>query len=125
MKNNPAVAQPDFEGIFHLLLSGRRTAVFTGYRPHHAIHTNYQTTGEHTYLDHEIVKPGGSARVAVRFITPHVYPHCIWEGRELAVQEGARIVGILQITSITNGILRVAPESFRPEWKEPPELRHE
>ncbi len=124
MENSTALAQPDCEGIFHLLLSGRNTSVFSGYRPYHAIHTNYQTTGEHTYLDHDVVKPGESVRVAVRFITPNVYPQCIWEGRELTVQEGARIVGILKITSIANEALRVVPESFKPEWKEPPRLRH-
>jgi translation elongation factor EF-Tu-like GTPase len=114
---------PDFEGTFHLLATGRRTPVASGYRPQHAIHENYQTSGEHTYLDREILELGQSAPVAVRFITPHVYPRCLWEGRELSVQEGVRVVGLLKVTHIINESLRVTPASYNSVWVAPPGLK--
>ena len=113
---------PDFEGVF-LLLPGRGAAVQSGYRPQHVIHSNYQTSGEHKYLDVAKVNPGESARVAVRFITPEAYPRCLWKGRELSVQEGSRIVGRLTVTSILNEALRVTLESYSPVWVEPPGLQ--
>lgn len=122
MSHKPVDQTPDFEGIFQLLPSGRQP-VRSGYRPQHAIHSNYQTSGIHTYLDCDLVKPGESARVAVHFVTPEVYPRCIWEGRELDVQEGSRIVGILTVTSILNEALRVNPKYYVPEWTEPLGLR--
>ena len=70
----------------------------SGYRPQHTIHDNYQTSGIHTYLDRGTLEPGQSAPVAVHFITPQVYPRCLWEGRELSVQEGGRVVGRLTVT---------------------------
>lgn len=76
----------DIEGVSQLSPSHSR--VISGYRPQHAIHDNYQTSGEHTYLDQESVGPGESAKAEVRFITPEAYPCCVWEGRVLSVQEG-------------------------------------
>lgn len=115
--------EPDFEGIFHLDAGYPGPAGSGVFRPHHAIHENYLTSGIHTYLDRELVHPGESAPVAVHFITPHFYPHCIWEGRDLLVQAGARLVGHLVVTRIINETLRVSPEAYNPRWVEPPELR--
>jgi translation elongation factor EF-Tu-like GTPase len=101
--------KPDFEGMFHLSATGRSSSIVSGYRPQHAIHTNYQTSGEHTYLDCEVLEPGQSARVEVRLITPEVYPHCLWEGRELSVQEGGLLVSTLLGRNVRNRE-RVAPK---------------
>lgn len=114
---------PDIEGVFHLA-SDHRTVV-SGYRPEHTIHENYQTSGEHTYLNRESVGPGESANVEVRFLTPEVYPRCIWEGRVVSVQEGARVVGTLKVTRICNESLRVAQAQYKSQWVEPAGLRGE
>src|SRR6266545_3508867 len=85
----PTHRPPDFEGTFHLFSTAKPK--LSGYRPHHAIHENYQTSGTHTYLDQDRVEPGETVRVAVHFITPHVYPHCIWEGRELSEEHTSEL----------------------------------
>lgn len=110
---------PDFDGIFHLFAGVRTAPVFSAYRPQHEIHDNYQTSGVHTYLDCDKVEPGGAAKVAMHFITPQAYPHCIWEGRELAVYEGAKVVGKLVVTRIFNPLLRVTPKAYSPIWVTP------
>ncbi len=65
---------PDFEGTFHLFADGRRGPVYSNYRPQHAIHDNYQTSGHHNYLDRECLHPGDIAKVDVWLITPQIYP---------------------------------------------------
>jgi elongation factor Tu len=116
---------PDFEGTFSLSSSGRTTGVASGYRPQHSIHENYQTSGEHTYLDRELVEPGQSASVAVRLITPQAYPRCLWEGRILSVREGERIVGHLEVTRVINEALRTSADAYNPVWVEPPGLKRQ
>jgi translation elongation factor EF-Tu-like GTPase len=111
---------PDFEGTFYMLpIDGRITPVRSGYRPQHLIHENYQTSGDHTYPDQEWVNLGDSVRVLVRFISPEIYPNCIWEGRVLQVLEGSKKVGEVTISRIFNEGLRVSPEAYKPVWIEP------
>ncbi len=115
----------DIEGAFQLLgppQGGRQTPAFSGYRPQHKLHDNYQTSGQHTYLNVDQVAPGETANVAVTFITPDVYPRSLWVGREIDVLEGPRIVGKLRITRILNPILRGSAETYSPVWVEPSEL---
>ena len=111
--------EADFVGEITLVSTeagGRSTPARSGYRPVHAIHENYQTSGEHEYLDVEWLYPSESSRVKVRFVTPHVYPHCIWVGREINVQEGRRIVGVVTVTEIVNLKLECKPEDYKSTW---------
>jgi translation elongation factor EF-Tu-like GTPase len=112
---------PDFEGEFHL--AADHGPVTSGYRPQHALHDNYQSSGLHTYADRGAVGPGEVALVQVLLITPDVYPHCLWEGRTVSVLEGSRVVGTLKVSCVINESLRVAPEHYEPLWVEPAELR--
>lgn len=109
----------DFEGVFTLFASVRTQAPLSGYRPQHAIHENYLTSGEHTYLHCQALEPGHSAEVAVRLSTPEVYPQCLWEGRVLQVSEGLRVVGSVKVTKIMTESLRVAREACSPLWVQP------
>lgn len=113
---------PDLEGVFLLLAEGRTTPANSGYRPQHKLYDNYFTSGMHHYLDAEEVAPGGSARVAVWFITPEVYPHSVWRGREIAVHEGERLVGTLKVTKVMNPILRGSAAEYSSLWVEPADL---
>ena len=120
--------EADFVGEITLISTkagGRSTPAHSGYRPQHAIHENYQTSGEHEYLDVEELYPGESSRVKIRLMTPHVYPHCIWVGREINVQEGQRIVGIVTVTEIINLILECSPEDYKSTWVLPKHLESE
>lgn len=93
--------------------------MFTSYRPQHEVHENYQTSGHHTYIGCDSVRPGETAKVNVRLITPQVYPRCIWEGRSLRVLEGTKHVGNLLITRVWNPLLCTSPGKYEPQWVEP------
>jgi translation elongation factor EF-Tu-like GTPase len=114
----------DIEGVFHLFGSGGRSApAFSDYRPAHRLHENYFSSGVHEYLDSDRIHPGESRRVAVWLITPHVYPACLWEGREIGVYEGEHSqVGLLRVTEVRNPILRGTPERYKSVWTIPPGL---
>ena len=95
---------PDVEVIFEF--NGTRINPATnGYRPAHLIMDDYLTTGIHHYYKVDSVPPNGTARGTITFLTPKVYPHCLWIGKKINIQEGARIVGYATITHIYNPIL--------------------
>jgi translation elongation factor EF-Tu-like GTPase len=85
--------------------------VFSGYRPSHKVHDNYLTSAQHEYICVNQVAPGETAVVKVWFITPEVYPQCLWCCREIDVQEGKHVVGKLIVTKILNKILEGSPET--------------
>lgn len=112
----------DIEGEFHLLTSqesGRRNPVLSGYRPIHRLHENYLTSGYHEYSGVSQVAPGETAKVAVWFITPDVYPNSLWVGREIEVMEGSKVMGRLMVTKILNSVVCGSPETYSPIWVEP------
>lgn len=117
----------DIEGGFYIfptkLFSGRRSPAFSGYRPNHKVHDNYLTSALHEYIGVSQVDPGETAYAKVWFITPEVYPHCLWIGREIDVQEGARVIGKLTVTKILNKVLEGSPETYNSTWVEPQALK--
>lgn len=113
----------DVEGIFHLLPDGGRSLpVHSGYRPAHKIYENYLTSGIHEYVDSDSVAPGKTVQAKVWFITPEVYPGSIWDGREITVHEGERVIGSLKITRVLNPVLKGEPAKYNPIWTVPPGL---
>ena len=99
---------PDVEArieFFSAADGGRNKPAFTGYRPAHAVREDYLTTGTHQYLDKEKVLPGETVLANITFATPQYYPHCLWIGKVISVQEGARLIGRATITLIDNKIL--------------------
>jgi len=84
---------------------GRQGPVFSGYRPAHLVKDDYLTTGQHEYIDKEKVEPGETAKAEIFLISPEVYPHCLWVGKELALHEGAHLVGYAKVTKIMNKLL--------------------
>jgi translation elongation factor EF-Tu-like GTPase len=100
---------PDVEAEFTLFTAGqggrRSSPALSGYRPEHKVRDNYLTTGYHTYFDCDQVLPGQTVRCCIKFISPEAYPHCLWVGREIDVQEGSRLVGRARITKILNPVL--------------------
>ncbi len=83
----------------------RKTGVCDGYRPAHLIKEGYLTTGIHHYDDATEVSPNGCARGTISFLTPEAYPHCLWVGKKIPIQEGERIVGYATILKVLNPIL--------------------
>ena len=96
--------KPDVEVLF--CFNGvRKTAVAQGYRPDHLVKDKYLTTGIHHYFGVDSVPPDGTAKGTITFLSPESYPHCLWIGKKISIQEGARIVGYATITSIYNPLL--------------------
>lgn len=97
---------PDVEVVFEFN-STRTNPAADGYRPTHLVTDDYLTTGIHHYYQKDAVPPNGTAKGTITFLTPEVYPHCLWIGKKINIQEGARIVGHATITKIFNPILCV------------------
>ncbi|WP_217595560.1 hypothetical protein [Cohnella sp. GbtcB17] len=83
---------------------GRSKPAFSGYRPAHSVKDHYLTSGIHMY-ERESVNPGETVIGTIRFITPEAYPECLWEGKEIQIQEGSRLVGYATIIEIYNKTL--------------------
>lgn len=96
--------QPNIEVIFEFNGTRKNSAV-DGYRPAHLIVDDYLTTGIHHYYSVDSVPPNGNAKGTITFITPEVYPHCLWIGKKINIQEGARVVGEATVVKIFNPLL--------------------
>ncbi len=96
---------PDVEVIFEFN-GTRNTPTYDGYRPQHLVKDKYLTTGIHHYYDTKRVAPNSMATGTITFITPEYYPHCLWIGKVISIQEGERIVGHATITKIMNDLLK-------------------
>lgn len=83
----------------------RKSAVCDGYRPAHLVLDDYLASGIHHYYDVVSVPPLGTARGTITFLTPDAYPHCLWIGKRISIQEGARVVGYATVERIFNPIL--------------------
>ena len=95
---------PDVEVVFEFN-GARTTPAADGYRPAHLITDSYLTTGIHHYYHMDAVPPNGSAKGTITFLTPEAYPHCLWLGKKINIQEGSRVVGYATITRIFNPLL--------------------
>ena len=95
---------PDVEVIFEFN-GTRATPAVNGYRPAHMIVDGYLTTGIHQYYDVKALEPSGIAKGTITFLSPEVYPHCLWVGKKISIQEGNRVVGYATITHIFNPLL--------------------
>ena len=95
---------PDVEVLFEFN-GTRKIPAANGYRPHHLVVDNYLTTGVHHYYGIQTVSTNGTAKGTITFITPEAYPNCLWVGKKINIQEGARIVGYATILKIFNPIL--------------------
>ena len=84
---------------------GRQNEFVNGYRPAHLVKNDYLTTGVHEYYDTYKIKLGEYGLGTITFITPEAYPHCLWIGKVIKVQEGSRIVGDAKIRKIFNKLL--------------------
>ena len=95
--------EPDVRVTFYFN-GTRQFPMKNGYRPAHLVKNNYLTTGVHDYFGVKEVAPDGTVEGTITFITPEAYPHCLWIGKEIYIQEGARIIGKARIMKIYNKI---------------------
>ena len=101
VKSMPA---PDIEVVFEFNGTREHPAA-DGYRPEHLVKDNYSTCGIHHYYGVDMVPPNGQAKGTITFITPEMYPACLWIGRKINIQEGEKTVGYATITKILNPLL--------------------
>ena len=102
------IREPDVEAeitLFPTEAGGRQGPAFSGYRPGHKVRDDYITSGEHQYIGRAELAPGETALGTITFLSPEAYPHCLWVGREIDIQEGSRVLGRARITKIYNAIL--------------------
>jgi len=100
--------EPDIEAEVTFLKTeegGRSIPAFSGYRPNHLVKDDYLTSGTHEYIEKEEVQPGEMANARITSITPEYYPHCLWIGKVINIQEGGHLVGHAKITLIMNELL--------------------
>lgn len=98
MRTPDVVVQFQFNGT-------RKYPANDGYSPSHMITDGYLTSGVHHYNGIESVPVDGAAVGTITFITPEAYPNTLWEGKQINIQEGERIVGCATVIEVLNPIL--------------------
>jgi translation elongation factor EF-Tu-like GTPase len=96
---------PDIEVKVRFLSTedgGRNNPIYSGYRPQFTVAPNMQTSGEHQFLQKDIVYPGEEASANILFIAPEHHPKTLWVGKEMEVKEGSRLIGNAVVTKIFN-----------------------
>jgi len=83
----------------------RESPATSGYRPAHQVTTEYQTSGEHIYFENDVAFPGDTVQAYIKFITPEAYPHCLWVGKTMNINEGSRVVGTVTVKEVFNELL--------------------
>ncbi len=101
----------DYDALVELDLlpteaGGRAGPVFSGYRGAHLIKDDCLTTGELDLIEVEMLRPGNMATAYVSYLSPEHYPHTLWIGKEMNVQEGSHVVGKAKILEIYNDLLK-------------------
>lgn len=102
--------QPDVEVEFRFN-GTRKNPVLSGYRPDHLIKDGYLTCGVHKYYKEDAVMPNETVCGTITFISPEAYPHCLWVGKTINIQEGERVVGTAVIKQVLNTILDISIEN--------------
>ena len=75
------------------------------YRGCCAIKDDYYTSVCFQTIDGNDMLYNQQHRCYANFLTPMVYPHTLWVGRELGLYEGGRLVGTMVIEEIRNKVL--------------------
>lgn len=87
-----------FEGV-------RKHPSSNGYRPLHKVTDDLLTMGIHHYYGSDIAPLLGRIRGTITFLSPTEYPYSMEVGKEVAIQEGAKVVGYAKILRILNPLL--------------------
>lgn len=83
----------------------RQTPVRDGYRADHRFDEQHIAIGVHHYQGVSQVSPGESALGTISFVAPENYPHFLYEGKEILIQEGEKIVGRATVIKVNSPIL--------------------
>ena len=87
---------------------GRKTPVFSGYRPQVKFDfTEMQTSGQQTFIDKETVYPGEKVEAKIKILSPD-FADSLTEGMNFEFREGSTVIGTGQIKYIVNDKLEKA-----------------
>ena len=84
----------------------RQTPVKDGYRADHRFDEQHIAIGVHHYQGVSQVSPGEFAFGTISFVAPEYYPHSLYEGKEILIQEGEKIVGSATVIKVNSPILK-------------------
>ncbi|WP_089935448.1 hypothetical protein [Candidatus Entotheonella palauensis] len=79
--------------LFHAHEGGRKSFVFSGYRPHIGFGDDVYIDGAITFLDRQKVFPGDKCQVKIRFPKPEVVKTYLTIGASFDINEGVHKVG--------------------------------
>lgn len=102
---------PDVLAMVALLptgAGGRAGPAHNGYRPHHRLLGDYQTSGVHHYPGRSTLNPGETAETTISFLEPLAYLRSITKGDVIEISEGSRVVGHATILAVFNPVLQRA-----------------
>ena len=80
----------------------RQTPVKDGYRADHRFDEQHISIGVHHYQRVSQVSPSELAFGTISFVAPEYYPHSLYEGKEILIQEGEKIVGSATVIKINS-----------------------
>ena len=96
--------RPDVEVVFHF--NGvKQSPMISGYRPARRVTEDYLTTGAHHYVDKRVVYPNDTVQGTIAFLSPEAYPHSLWAGKRIVMQEGEKVIGYAVVTRVLNPVL--------------------
>ena len=108
---SPSHHGPDVLAMVTLLpadAGGRGVPTQSGYRPHHRLRGDYQTSGVHDYVGCSTLNPGETAEATISFLEPLAYLRSITKGDVIEISEGSRVVGHATILAVLNPVLERA-----------------
>ena len=82
----------------------RKTPTHSGYRADHDI-DGYLTCGQHKYEEAEVAPLCGKTHGTISFIMPAAYPHTLFPGKVIPIQEGSRVIGYATVEKVLNPLL--------------------
>jgi elongation factor Tu len=86
---------------------GKRMPIYSGIRPVALIKKDYLTT-IHIDFDHiDVLSDREEIDVSASFISPEAYPHTLWLGKTIILQDGSKLWGYLTVTEILNHLLEI------------------
>ncbi len=102
--------QRDYDALIEISLlptekGGRKLPIFSGYKGAHLIREEYLTSGSIELIDGETLYPGETAIAFVNYLTPEFYPHSLWIGKTIDIQEGSQVVGTSKVIEVYNETL--------------------
>jgi translation elongation factor EF-Tu-like GTPase len=88
---------------------GRRTAAVSGYRPQVKFEfSEFQTSGQQTFLNKDEVYPGDKVEAEIKLLQPELFDDKLTEGMTFELREETRVVATGSVREIVNGRLKKA-----------------